>query len=471
MSRQKYEYKQLKVTELLLNPENPRFNPMKHQVETIHAMIENQQSKLIILAEHILEHGLNPTDIVLIEPYKKQWLVLEGNRRITALKLMNNPNLVSAVYPKIKREFQKLNAMLDNALIESIACVVIEDKTLANEWIRLKHTGENAGAGIVNWDGQQSSRFNSQTSGTTDARIVFLDELRLLDAIPKEYKDRFADIKKTNFDRLMGDPDIRALLGILNSAGRFSFVNGVNPYFLAVLYDLAFDNLSVGKIYLKEDRRKYIEEIKTKLDLPVLPESTACADGNGRTTGNDGSSGSEGRQASSSSNGNGNDGGVNGTPSSSGLYPTGRGRGYPVNRKTLIPSQHSLTISHARIAKIFRELKTLEIDIYANATAVLFRVFIELSADCYILKNALTSVNEDSKLSMKIEAIATDLENKKSMNRNGLRAARQMASSQTQNNSVKTFHSYVHNKGVTPSATDLKAAWDDLWIFTENIWR
>ena len=470
MSRQNYEYKQLKITELLLNPENPRFNPVKHQTETILAMIEDQQSKLVTLAEHILENGLNPTDIVLIEPHEKQWLVLEGNRRITALKLMNTPELISDSYPKIKREFQKLNAVLDNELIENIPCVVIGDKALANEWIRLKHTGENAGAGTVNWDGQQSSRFSSQTSGTTDARIIFLDELKTLDAIPQEYKERFADIKKTNFDRLMSDPDIRALLGIINEEGDFSLENGVNPYFLAVLYDLAFDNLSVGKIYHKDDRRKYIAELKDRVIKAAPSEDQISSGGNYGTTENAGASGSEDGQTSPSGDGIGAVG-ANGQSSPSGTRSAGRGRGYPINRKTLVPSQHRLTISQPRIVRIFTELKTLDIDAYPNAGAVLFRVFIELSADCYITKNNLQNVNVESKLSKKMEGIIADFESKSIMTSHELRAAKQMSSSQTQNNSVKTFHSYVHNKDVTPRSTDLKSAWDDLWTFTENVWR
>jgi hypothetical protein len=476
MSRQKYEYKQLKVTELLLNPQNPRFNPVKHQTETILAMIEDQQSKLIALAKHILEYGLNPTDIVLVEPYEKQWVVLEGNRRITALKLMNAPELISDDYPKIKREFQKLNAILDNALIENIPCVFIGDKVLANEWIRLKHTGENAGAGTVNWDGQQSSRFNSQASGTTDARIMFLDELKTLKAIPQEYKDRFIDIKKTNFDRLMSDPDIRALLGISSDSGSFTLIDGVNPYFLAVLYDLAFDNLSVGKIYYKEDRRKYIEEIKARVNQPETSNNLFDTNGNNGVNNNEGSSGTDGGQTPPQGNGNGKASGTNkgeadGTAPTSGAPPTGRSRGYPVNRKTLVPAQHRLTISHPRIVRIFNELKSLDIDTYPNAGAVLFRVFIELSADCYIAKHTLAAVNVDSRLGKKLEAIIIDLESKSIMTAHELRAAKQMSSSQTQNYSVKTFHSYVHNKDVTPSATDLRSAWEDLWTFTENIWR
>lgn len=92
MGVQKYEYKQINVTELLLNPENPQFNPVKHQTEAISAMVEDQKEKLSTLAEHIIDNGLNPTDIILVRPFQKQWLVLEGNRRVTALKLVNEPD-------------------------------------------------------------------------------------------------------------------------------------------------------------------------------------------------------------------------------------------------------------------------------------------------------------------------------------------------------------------------------------------
>ena len=145
MVKQKHVYRQIRITDLLLNPSNPRFNPVQHQKETILSMIEDQQNKLVTLAEHILENGLNPTDIILVCPHQNQWLVLEGNRRVTALKLVNEPDLVPAQFAKLKRDFQKLNAILDNSILESIPCVIIEDKDVANEWIRLKHTGENDG--------------------------------------------------------------------------------------------------------------------------------------------------------------------------------------------------------------------------------------------------------------------------------------------------------------------------------------
>ncbi|MDD2300559.1 MAG: hypothetical protein PHU69_13115 [Fermentimonas sp.] len=470
MKRQKYEYRQLKITELLLNSKNPRFNPVKHQTEAIASMIEDQQDKLATLAQHIAEFGLNPTDIVLVQPQGNQWLVKEGNRRITALKIANEPSLAGH-YPKIKKEFQKLNASIDRNILENIPCVIINDEELLNEWIRLKHTGQNDGAGTVSWDGQQTSRFRMQTNGKLDARILFLDELKKHKDIPQKYKDRFDEIKKTNFDRLMGDPDVRSILGIASENGVFSLPGSVNKYLLEVLYDLSSGNLTVGSIYYKEDRRKYIETLKTRIDQSdSVSRNTELDNVNDYVKNN-------AKLGSNSNGGSTLQTPLNGSEENrkknipTGSSSSNRGKSYPINRKTLIPAQHKLTISHPRIVKIFNELKSLDIDSYPNGTSVLFRVFIELSADCYINRNNLNGVNENSKLSKKIEAISDDFESKSLMNQNELRSARLMVSSSIQTQSIKTFHSYVHNKDITPSSVDLKSAWDDMWPFIENVWR
>lgn len=472
-----YEYQQLKVTELLLNSENPRFNPVKHQTEAIDAMIEDQGEKLITLAQHIHDHGLNPTDRPLIFPYEKQWLVLEGNRRITVLKLVNEPNLVPKQYTKIKSAFQKLNKVFNSTLFESIPCVIVHDREEANEWIRLKHTGQNDGSGTVGWDGQQTSRFKTQTSGNIDARLVFFDKLKDLNSIPQNYKDDFANVKKTNFDRLMSDPDVRELLGISTDSSSYSLIGeAVNPYFLAVLYDLIFDDLSVGKIYHKDDRKRYIEEIRTRVghaaEMPESPTDTCGSNSANETEGDLVTD--EGhppllnnRNNNSIGTDNGSTNGVDQTSETSSTSPS---RGFPMNRKTIVPSQSKLTIQQPRINSIFKELKSLNIELYPNAGAVLFRAFIELSGDHYIKKNELNTVNVDSRLVNKIDAIVDDLKNKSIMTDHELKPARQMAKSPTQNISIKTFHAYVHNMDYTPIAADLKSAWNDIWPFIKNIW-
>jgi len=455
---QQYEYKQLRVTDLLLNSENPRFDPVKYQTEAIQAMIEDQGDKLIELAKHITAHGLSPMEIVLVQPLGTQWLVREGNRRVTALKLINEPELVPGTRVKMKNEFSVLCKEIESNTINNILCAIVSDEEVINEWIRLKHTGENGGIGTVGWDAQQTSRFAMQVSGKADPKSTLFESLRNNKAIPQKLRAKFTAIKKTNYDRLIGDPQVRELLGIEVKNGEYLLPQGVNAYFQIILSDLVGD-FNVGRIYRKTDREAYLTEVIKRVEL--LDGNVPAIDIN-----------TEPDLITPSV--------LMGTPIEAPEIPQKKQpaaengekkKSYPINRKTLVPSQHRLAIDNARIVRIFSELKSLDCEQYRNAVSVLFRVFIELSCDCYISSKKLSGVNVDCKLTQKIESVANDIETRKMMNKNELRAVRQMASSQTQTQSVRTFHSYVHNKDVTPSASDLKIAWDDLWAFIEMMWR
>lgn len=341
-------YKNINITNLLLNPSNPRFNPVEHQSEAIDAMIRDQQDKLVVLAKHIALYGLNPSDLILVKPYNKQWVVCEGNRRVTALKLANEPSLISSDFPKLKKEFQLLSLTIDKNLLENIQCVILDNEDEINEWVRLKHTGQNEGSGTVSWDGQQTSRFRAIAEGKPDMRLTFLDDLRRIEAVPQFIKDRLGDIKKTNFDRLIGDPDIRNILGLEIVDNKLQLVEGINPFLLMVLSDLVYEDLSVGTIYLKKDRIKYIESLKERLkqedseiaDRQNSEDSCTTRDTNkGHGTGFYTSSGdysasgeTKGEQQSSSATQAASNTDNNQKKASS----------YHINRKTLVPSPHKL---------------------------------------------------------------------------------------------------------------------------------
>lgn len=100
------------LANLTLNIENPRFEMVGSQREAILTMLDNQGDKLVRLAEDIIENQLNPTDIISVSPHEKlekQYNVLEGNRRITALKLLNNPELIPEKNKSLLNKFRKLN--------------------------------------------------------------------------------------------------------------------------------------------------------------------------------------------------------------------------------------------------------------------------------------------------------------------------------------------------------------------------
>src|SRR6266567_2207320 len=153
----------LEVNQILLDPINPRHDPLQPQVELIKAMIDSQKEKVVKLAEDIITAGLNPSDVITVIPHdseKDKFIVVEGNRRITALKLLNSPTLCHDV--ALRRRFELLHQAYTRNPISKIKCILYPDRDSANHWISLKHTGQNAGVGTVDWYATEVKRFQAQ---------------------------------------------------------------------------------------------------------------------------------------------------------------------------------------------------------------------------------------------------------------------------------------------------------------------
>jgi hypothetical protein len=103
---------EIPVSLLVVNPENYRFEPVENQLEAIEMMVDDQSSKLLNIAVSIIEKGTNPNDWPMVIVYAhdiSQYLVLEGNRRITALKILNNIDLLDdEKHSSLKNKFKTL---------------------------------------------------------------------------------------------------------------------------------------------------------------------------------------------------------------------------------------------------------------------------------------------------------------------------------------------------------------------------
>lgn len=81
-----------------LDQDNVRFggDVAQSQREAIELIMADPDDgkKLLRLANHIAENGLDPTELQLVTPDgDSNYVVLEGNRRLTALKLLQKPDL------------------------------------------------------------------------------------------------------------------------------------------------------------------------------------------------------------------------------------------------------------------------------------------------------------------------------------------------------------------------------------------
>ncbi len=260
----------IKVDKLLVNPDNYRFDPVKDQQEAMRVMLRSQKDKILRLARDIAQRGLNPTRrLVVKEADGGKYVIQEGNRRITVLKLMSNPAELSGEYP-YKGVFEELHEKYKDTLPTEVECVVYpaDQQDIADSWVVLEHTGENQGVGTVSWTSEQRQRFELRHKQKLSSALQVLDLLR----------DNGVDtsgILATNVERLLTTPQVRQALG-------FDFTNkqlilfeseaDVIQKLKKVVERMQAKGFSVGDIYKVDDRLKWIQDVLGLQPAPATPQ-------------------------------------------------------------------------------------------------------------------------------------------------------------------------------------------------------
>ncbi len=212
---------QLKLSDLLLDQDNPRISRAGSQRETLQKIIEDQDVKLVVLAESIVSEGLNPMDrwLVLRSPtVRRKYITLEGNRRLAALRILHNPNVMTDIEIRsaLKKRFEELANQFDLDAIGPLDCYEVEDRAEAAAWINQRHTGENEGKGIVDWGGLATSRFRGR-----DPALQAYEFVLNHGSLENEEKELLAKrFPISTLDRLLSTPDVRSRIGVEITSGK-----------------------------------------------------------------------------------------------------------------------------------------------------------------------------------------------------------------------------------------------------------
>lgn len=427
----------INVSDLLIDEENPRLNqPNVGQREAQRELARLQQTKLLKLAEDIVEYGLNPSELLIVMRFdQRRYVVLEGNRRFVALKALENPDLmVGALTQSVMTALRKLSLSYQQNPIESITCLVVKDRDEARHWIELRHTGEREGAAIVRWGSVESGRFRART-GVLEPHLQALD---LLESRGDLTLEKRRTLPATSFKRLLSTPEVREKLGVDIRDKNLVLLGDekqVAKALLHVVNDLAAGTTKVEDIYTKEKRIAYANRLPANIIVKPTGKAT-----------------------------NGNATGTQTQPKRTAATKL------PKQRVKLIPRDCILSITDPRIARIEQELRNLNLEDYTNAVGVLFRVFIELSCDAYVTKVGLPTAVMDS-LSKKLQDVAADLISRKKLTAEQARPVRRAATRDSfLAPSVTLLNGYVHNQHIFPVPGDLRAHWDNLQPFFIAIW-
>lgn len=172
-------YLSLRPSQVILDPENPRLpDGTSSDREAINRLLEDGAEALVSLARDLARTGqTNPAELPIAVKDGSKYLVLEGNRRFAALKLLADPALVDD--EAHQKAFRRAAAL--GKPPKTVYTLVAGSREEADHWIVLRHTGENNGTGVKRWSASQTATHRRRANKTVDSgtlrSMTIADEL------------------------------------------------------------------------------------------------------------------------------------------------------------------------------------------------------------------------------------------------------------------------------------------------------
>ena len=448
--------KDIAIKDLILWDENARF-PDKYfnqdEPELINFFLSKPDFKIRVLLEEIIkDFDLPQLEKIIVLENDGKYIVLEGNRRLTAYKLLSNPELTNEPELKTYLIGQKSKINISNNFL--LECLTTKEKDEAYRYIDRKHVNGN---NEVNWQDSERAHYNVRRGSKNINELLKIGITKIVRELdlPNEMKDQILGTGYvTTFFRIITTVPAKKEYGYnIEADGSLTIKD---PHFKEKLKIIIFsvlnkkdisgniiDSRSLNK---SEKIEEFIKSVKiTDVDAvnkEIQINTKENIFGEKQVTVTNGK-----KQK---------------------VLPKSTDRIY------LIPSSCRLTIEEAKINNIYLELKNdLTLDnspkAVPNAAGVLFRVFLEISIDYFLEKEGL-NLPQDTKLSGKITKCSEILEANYSATKKQLTNIRKVATDKAHILGIQNFHDYVHSYKTQPSSMDLKLKWDNLEEFFQILW-
>lgn len=257
-------YKLINSDILQLSSSNPRFlKPVKNEKEAILEMLRLKKvgpKKIKNLITDIIETDIILEDFIVLNR-EKDYIVFDGNRRLTAIKLFKEENLM-----EIKSEFADLYAfIIEMKKIKDISNMIVSAKIYSDEQsvinhVRKIHSGEQDGVGQIGWSSIEKANFDNQTKPTF--RKLFLAKLSKEKNNQKLYDEIVNKNISTTIDRIFGFSSIKTRIFGLKRGEELSLENEKNFRKVCEMVEFFLSkNGSVSDVYLKDDATSFFSNI------------------------------------------------------------------------------------------------------------------------------------------------------------------------------------------------------------------
>ena len=200
------------VNRIFLYLENPRHEPVENEQKAIEHLCAKEN--VFPLARDISRHRLSPLERLALIPTGRRssseatqaYFAAEGNRRICAIKLLNDPDLAPA---NLRKAFEKLSESWTP--VKTISAAIFNDIEDVRLWLDRVHSGPQGGVGRKDWTSEQKTRFDGDSKNRSSQSL--LDYAEREKFLTKE--DRAG--KLTTVQRFIGNDVFRETLGFDHS--------------------------------------------------------------------------------------------------------------------------------------------------------------------------------------------------------------------------------------------------------------
>jgi hypothetical protein len=444
--------------ELSLWDENARFSDQyfnKTEEELIEYFLSKKNFKIVNLAEEIVkDFDLPQLEKLVAYRFDDKNVILEGNRRLTAYKLLANPLLIKD--QNLKKKFIELKNKIEIADTYELECVITDNLEKGYRYIERKHLNNN---NEVQWGDNERAHHKKRRGKANEKELLKVEISKVIQGLdfPAELRERvLGPGYVTTFWRLIEQSPAQKIFGF--SFDKDNQLNIRDKTFKdklkVIIWDVLnngtykeklFSRLKVNEIddYLKEisenDYQRVSVEIEKQKTKNLFDEESISVSSDPKKTQ------------------------VRSNPKSS-------------LRTYLIPKTCILKINETKINNIYKELRhDLLLDdsnkAVPNAVGVLFRVFLEISLDFYASKQGHIFKKEET-INIKIPWVVKSL-TIKGHDKSKFNNINKVGSAKKENSylSIDNFHEYVHSSTTQPTSSELKAKWDNLQEFFEILWK
>lgn len=463
------------IEDLLLDSHNPRIRHGADQHDCIERILRDR-SNFQNLLKDIAENGLSPEHILVSRNSEGKWIVRDGNRRVTALKLLNRPDLCAQdkAFELIARRAKE---SAPAGIPTTIDCIACDDENIIAGYLERKHTGENEGVGQRGWSALVQALFNLN-AGHRDihrraAQLILWAEERGL-AVADDYPI-------TTLTRGLNTEHLK-LIGFKVEADELvPTLPDHQSYALAARVINAVGTGEVnmkrtdepGSIFTPEAQLAFFTAVRNEIGPPLEPagdpKPEASPQPDQPTQG--GETGGDRPKPDEQADTDPED-----TPG--GTRPGGRASPSPVSspwerpylfgmRKSASPGC-TIPDTQKKAQQIVSELRRVDVTQTPLAVTMLLRALLETSDNYY---RARHNLKDHGNLHQNIARSADHMKAANLLTENQHAVAMRHTRSEASLVHVKTIQAIIHKETFFPTQQNINVTWDELCHFIRACWR